>query len=42
MGYIAFEVARALDISRVSVARCLERGKKVADKYEELRDSMGR
>jgi len=42
MGYSASEVARALDISRVSVARCLERGKKVVDKYEELRDSMAR
>jgi predicted DNA-binding protein YlxM (UPF0122 family) len=42
MGYSASEVARALDISRTSVARCLERGKKMADKYEELRDSMTR
>jgi len=42
MGYSASEVARALEISRVSVARCLKRGKKLIDKYEELRDSMAR
>jgi len=34
----AAEVARSLSISRVNAGRCAERGKKVLDNYEALKD----
>ena len=36
--YSASEVARFLSISRVNAGRCAERGKKVLDNYEDLKD----
>jgi len=36
--YSASEVARSLSISRVNAGRCAERGKKVLDKYEDLKE----
>ena len=36
--YSASEVARSLSISRVNAGRCAERGKKVLDNYEDLKD----
>lgn len=38
LSYSASEVARALAISRVNAGRCAERGKKVLDNYEDLKD----
>lgn len=38
MGYSASEVGRSLGISRINVGRCVERGEKVLDKYEDLKD----
>jgi len=38
LSYSASEVARSLSISRVNAGRCAERGKKVLDNYEDLKD----
>ncbi|RZB29795.1 MAG: hypothetical protein SRB1_02075 [Desulfobacteraceae bacterium Eth-SRB1] len=38
VGHPAAEVARSLAISRVNAGRCAERGKKVFDNYEDLKD----
>jgi putative transposase len=38
LAYSASEVARSLSISRVNAGRCAERGKKVLDNYEALKD----
>jgi len=38
LAYSASEVARSLSISRVNAGRCAERGKKVLDNYEDLKD----
>ena len=36
--YSASEVARSLAISRVNAGRCADRGKKVLDRYQDLKD----
>ena len=38
LSYSASEVARSLAISRVNAGRCAERGKRVLDNYEDLKD----
>ena len=38
LAYSASEVARSLSISRVNAGRCAERGKKVLDNYEDLKN----
>jgi len=38
LSYSASEVARSLAISRVNAGRCAERGEKVLDNYEDLKD----
>ena len=38
VGHPAAEVAQSLAISRVNAGRCAERGKKVLDNYEDLKD----
>ena len=38
LSYSASEVARSLAISRVNAGRCAERGKKVLDNYEDLKN----
>lgn len=38
LSYSASEVARSLSISRVNAGRCAERGKKVRDNYEDLKN----
>ena len=38
VGHPAAEVARSLAISRVNAGRCAERGKKVLENYEDLKD----
>jgi len=38
LSYSASEVARSLAISRVNAGRCADRGKKVLDKYQDLKN----
>ena len=38
LSYSASEVARFLAISRVNAGRCADRGKKVLDKYQDLKN----
>jgi hypothetical protein len=40
LSYSASEVARSLALSRVNAARCADRGKKVLDKYHDLKESV--
>ncbi|GEM_PF-2959542 len=38
LSYRASEVARTLAINRVNAGRCADRGKKIVDRYENLKD----
>jgi len=40
LGYSASEVARALDLRRVSAGQCVTRGEKTLDRYPNLRDRL--
>ncbi len=40
LGYSASEVARALDLRRVSAGQCVTRGEKLLDKHVSLRDKL--
>jgi len=40
LGYSAAEVARALDLRRVSAGQCVTRGEKLLDKNADLRDKL--